>query len=111
LPWGPTSASFLKPREWADAIARAHGAATALATNAGPATAQDSKAATGKPQGTVYTGEVIQGKKVVSALDVNELTPGQKHLFAEQWQYLCGLLLGNYGIGPPLLAAASLEPR
>jgi uncharacterized protein len=61
------------------------GAATALATNAGPATAQTSTApsagaATGKPQGTVYTGEVIEGKKVVSALDVNDLTPGQKHL-------------------------------
>ena len=32
------------------------------------------------PQGTVYTGDVIQGKKVVSALDVNDLEPGQKHL-------------------------------
>ena len=31
-------------------------------------------------QGTVYTGDVIQGKKVVSALDVNDLEPGQKHL-------------------------------
>ena len=60
------------------------GAATALATNAGPAAAQASAtpsadATTGKPQGTVYTGEIIQGKKVVSALDVNDLTPGQKH--------------------------------
>ena len=31
-------------------------------------------------QGTVYTGDVIQGKKVISALDVNDLEPG-KHLF------------------------------
>ena len=30
--------------------------------------------------GTVYTGDVIQGKKVVSALNVNDLEPGQKHL-------------------------------
>ena len=30
-------------------------------------------------RGTVYTGDVIQGKKVVSALDVNDLEPGQKH--------------------------------
>jgi hypothetical protein len=30
--------------------------------------------------GTVYTGEVIQVKKVVSALDINDLEPGQKHL-------------------------------
>lgn len=61
------------------------GAATALAANAGPAAAQDSKVAspgtaTGKSQGTVYTGEIIQGKKVVSALDVNDLEPGKKHL-------------------------------
>ena len=35
---------------------------------------------TGTQQGTVYTGDVIQGKKVISALDVNDLEPG-KHLF------------------------------
>jgi uncharacterized protein len=29
---------------------------------------------------TVYTRDKIQGKKVVSALDVNDLAPGQKHL-------------------------------
>lgn len=61
------------------------GAATALAAGSGPALAQDSKSvspggATGASQGTVYTGEVIQGKKVVSALDVNDLEPGKKHL-------------------------------
>lgn len=56
------------------------GAASALGTNAGPAAAQASTApATGKPQGTVYTGDVIQGKKVVSALDVNDLEVGKKH--------------------------------
>ncbi|MGA9869329.1 MAG: succinylglutamate desuccinylase/aspartoacylase family protein [Acetobacteraceae bacterium] len=31
-------------------------------------------------QGTVYTGDVIQGKKVISALDVSDLEPG-RHLF------------------------------
>jgi uncharacterized protein len=61
------------------------GAAAALAANAGSATAQESTApsagaTSGEPRGTVYTGEVIQGKKVVSALDVNDLEPGQKHL-------------------------------
>lgn len=30
--------------------------------------------------GTVYTGEIIQGKKVVSTLHVEDLEPGQKHL-------------------------------
>jgi uncharacterized protein len=29
--------------------------------------------------GTVYTGDIIEGKKVVSALDVNDLEPGKKH--------------------------------
>ena len=30
-------------------------------------------------RGTVYTGDVINGKKVVSALDVADLEPGRKH--------------------------------
>jgi predicted deacylase len=30
--------------------------------------------------GTVYTGDMIEGKKVVSALDLDDLEPGQKHL-------------------------------
>lgn len=61
------------------------GAVTALAASADPAAAQGAAApsagaAAGKPQGTVYTGEIIQGKKVVNALDVNDLEPGKKHL-------------------------------
>jgi len=59
------------------------GAAAALAANAGSAKAQDAAApsADAAPgQGTAYTGDVIQGKKVVSALDVNDLEPGKKHL-------------------------------
>ncbi|PSJ52727.1 M14 family metallopeptidase [Pseudaminobacter soli (ex Li et al. 2025)] len=59
------------------------GATAVLARNAGPATAQDTAAssddAASAPQGTVYTGGVIEGKKVVSRLDVNDLEPGQKH--------------------------------
>lgn len=46
-------------------------AAAAAATTGGTA------AATG---GTVYTGDVINGKKVVSALDISDLEPGRKHL-------------------------------
>ena len=56
------------------------GAAAALAGNAGSAKAQDTAASSGAGpvhQGTVYTGDVIQGKKVVSALDVNDLEPGR----------------------------------
>jgi predicted deacylase len=61
------------------------GASAVLTRNAGPAKAQETAASTGDaassaPQGTVYTGDVIQGKKVVSLLDVNDLEPGQKHL-------------------------------
>lgn len=61
------------------------GAAAALAANGGAANAQNiaaptTDAASGAPSGTVYTGDVIQGKKVISALDVNNLEPGKKHL-------------------------------
>ena len=57
------------------------GGAAAVAVNASAANAQN--AATppaNRASGTVYTGDVIEGKKVVSALDVNELDPGKKHL-------------------------------
>jgi uncharacterized protein len=60
------------------------GASAVLTRNVGPAKAQETAASTGDaassaPQGTVYTGDLIQGKKVVSLLDVNDLEPGQKH--------------------------------
>ena len=54
------------------------GVSAALAVNAGAANAQDA-AAPSPASGTAYTGDVIQGKKVVSALDINDLEPGQKH--------------------------------
>jgi predicted deacylase len=56
------------------------GAPPALVNNAGTANAQRPKASDA-PQGTIYTGDVIQGKKVISALDVNDLEPGKKHAF------------------------------
>ena len=34
-----------------------------------------------QPMATVYTGDLIHGKKVISALDVNDLDPGKKHTF------------------------------
>ena len=60
-------------------------ASAVLARGTGPANAQDtavssSDAASGASRGTIYTGDVIDGKKVVSVLDVNDLEPGQKHL-------------------------------
>ena len=56
------------------------GASAALAVTTGAANGQDAaKPAANPASGTVYTGDVIQGKKVVSALDVDDLEPGQKH--------------------------------
>lgn len=62
------------------------GASATLAVNTGAANAQDTSAssagsAPAAPRGTVYTGDAIQGKKVISALDVHDLEPGKKHLF------------------------------
>jgi uncharacterized protein len=62
------------------------GASSTLVATATVADAQDAATAaagTATPrasQGTVYTGDVIQGKKVISALDVSDLEPG-RHLF------------------------------
>ena len=39
---------------------------------------------------TVYTGDVIQGKRVISALDVGDLEPGRKHSF-----YFQGVQMGT----------------
>ena len=56
------------------------GASAALAVTAGAANAQGAAASSADPaSGTVYTGDTIQGKKVVSALNVNDLEPGKKH--------------------------------
>ena len=56
------------------------GSSAALVTASEVADAQTSAAPAATSQATVFTGDVIQGKKVVSALDVNDLAPGQKHL-------------------------------
>jgi predicted deacylase len=57
------------------------GASAALAVNAGAANAEGAATPSADPaSGTVYTGDVIDGKKVISKLDVNDLEPGQKHL-------------------------------
>jgi predicted deacylase len=58
------------------------GGSAALAGSAGATNAQDNRKATSEAtsQGTVYVGDMIEGKKVVSALDVSDLEPGKKHL-------------------------------
>src|SRR5689334_20423166 len=62
------------------------GTSATFASRAGTANAQDTKVppvgpAAGAPQRTVSTGDVIQGKKVIRALDVNDLERGKKHAF------------------------------
>lgn len=56
------------------------GASAAFGVGTNTADAQEAaKISSNSGTGTVYTGDVIQGKKVVSALDVNDLEVGQKH--------------------------------
>ncbi|MFG1359172.1 M14 family metallopeptidase [Xanthobacter pseudotagetidis] len=60
------------------------GASAALVADAGSASAQapapsSASPAPGVRAATVYTGDTIQGKKVVSALDVADLEPGRTH--------------------------------
>lgn len=62
------------------------GASAALVAAVGAVKAQDTVTPTAEPaaggsQGTVYTGDMIAGKKVVSVLDVGDLEPGRRHLF------------------------------
>jgi uncharacterized protein len=79
------------------------GATAAVSVNADAAMAQDATVSSGAPgtglhQGTVYTGDVIQGKKVISALDVMsdaKLFANRSALFAndaESAMIACSLL-------------------
>lgn len=58
----------------------AAGTTTILANESRAATPQEDTEKSRSETGTVYTGESIQGKKVVSRLNVADLEPGQKHL-------------------------------
>ena len=58
-------------------MATALGASAALAATTSPAGAQGATAS----GGTVYTGDIIDGKKVISALNINDLEPGTKQRF------------------------------
>ena len=75
----------LDRRDFMIATIASVGASAVLAANTGAANAQSTTppaagSAQVAPQGTVYTGDVIQGKKVISALDLNDLEPS-RHLF------------------------------
>jgi hypothetical protein len=61
-----------------DFMVAAVGASAALAANSG---AQGADQANTASRGTVYTGDMIDGKKVISALNIDDLEPGKKHLF------------------------------
>ena len=62
------------------AIASAALATEARTANAQGTTPSSESTVSAMLQATGYTGDVIDGKKVVSALNVNDLEPGQKHL-------------------------------
>ncbi len=70
-------AGGLDRRNFMAASASAALAATAAVADARDAAATAAGTAT---RGTAYTGDVIQGKKVISGLDVSDLEPG-RHLF------------------------------
>ena len=55
------------------------GASAALTVNAGAVNAQTATSSANPASGTAYTGDVIRGKKVITALNVNDLESGQKH--------------------------------
>jgi predicted deacylase len=68
-------------RDFILASAAAVGTSAALALDTSPASAQvGATPPTASAAQTVYLGDVIDGKRVVTALDVNELEPGRKHL-------------------------------
>src|SRR3954454_11290734 len=72
-----------------DLLAASLATASALAATVGGAGAADAQGTQApapdfvpRPTGgTVLTGDMIQGKRVISALDVRDLEPGKKHLF------------------------------
>src|SRR5690606_35262072 len=66
------------------------GASAAIAVSTGGASAQEEAAQAAGSQGTVYTGDVIQGKKVISALDVGDLEPGRYNLYFQGVQTVTG---------------------
>lgn len=63
-------------------VATVGGAATLMAASAAQAdTATAPAGASTAKKGTVFTGDAIDGKQVISALDVSDLEPGKKHSF------------------------------
>jgi uncharacterized protein len=67
-------------RDFMMASAAAISASATFAASAGTATAQTAAPpAPASTPGTTYTGDIIQGKPVVTSLDVDDLEPGRMH--------------------------------
>lgn len=80
----PRDKKGLDRRDFMIAAAASVGATTAIAASSAPAGAQDNAATlSGDQQGTVFTGDVVQGKKVIRSLDVNDLEPGRHNFHFE----------------------------
>lgn len=69
----------LDRRDFISGSIAAFGASAVAVSEAGAANAQQNAEPLTPTSGTIYTGDVIQGKKVVSRLDVADLEPGKKH--------------------------------
>ena len=72
------------------------GASATFAATAGADKAQDT-AASPQPMATVYTGDLIHCKKVISALDVNDLDPARSTPSISKG---CRCLRGSTGTWP-----------
>lgn len=85
----PSEANGLDRRDF---MILATASATALISTVAAASAQDTVTATQAQagKGTLYTGDVIEGKKVIGALDVNDLEPGRHHFYFEGVQRVAG---------------------
>ena len=66
-------------RDFVRSSIAAVGTPAILASESGAAAPQGDTETRGPVSGTVYTGKSIQGKKVVSRLNVADLEPGRKH--------------------------------
>jgi predicted deacylase len=75
-----------------DFIIFAAAGATALVSSVTAASPQDKATVTQSQatNGTAYTGDMIEGKKVIRALDVNDLEPGRHHFYFEGVQRVAG---------------------
>ena len=62
-------------------MAAAIGASAVLAGDVDQASAQGAGQTTTRPGGTAYTGDIIDGKKIISALNIDDLEPGKRHHF------------------------------